>query len=70
MSDGLKILLGALGGAIATLLLASVLGRGGIMGSMMGGGLFGGLFALLFWVLVVAPVVALVVWVLGQTQRR
>ena len=53
MSDGLKILLGALGGAIVVLLFVSVLGGGGMMGSMgqmmsgsmMGGGLFGMLFA-------------------------
>ena len=52
MSDGLKILLGALGGAIVILLFVSVLGGGGMMGtmgqmmsgSMMGGGLFGMLF--------------------------
>jgi hypothetical protein len=36
MSDSLKILLGALGGAVLALLLVSVLGGGG----MMGGGLF------------------------------
>lgn len=62
MSDGWKVLLGALGGAIVALLLVSALGRGGMMG--------GGHFALLFWVLVIALVVALVVWILGQAQRR
>ena len=73
MSDGLKILLGALGGAIVVLLFVSVLGGGGMMGgmgSMMGGGLFGMLFALLFWVLVIALIAALVVWIVNQTQRR
>jgi hypothetical protein len=57
MSDGLKILLGALVGAIVVLLFGSILGGGsmmGSMGSMMGGGLFGMLFALLFWVALVA----------------
>ena len=74
MSDGLKILLGALGGAIVVLLFVSVLGGGGMMGtmgqmmsgSMMGGGLFG----MLFWVLVIALIAALVVWIVNQTQRR
>ena len=78
MSDGLKILLGAFGGAIAILLFVSVLGGGGMMGtmgqmmsgSMMGGGLLGMLFALLFWVLVIALIAALVVWIVNQTQRR
>jgi hypothetical protein len=73
MSDGLKILIGALIGAIVVLLLGSVLGGGGMMGgmgSMMGGGLFGMLFALVFWVLVIALIVALVVWIFNQTQRR
>jgi hypothetical protein len=70
MSDGLKVLLGALGGAVLVLLLISVLGRGGMMGamgSMMSGGM---LFALLFWALVIALIVALVIWVVGQTQRH
>jgi len=63
MSDGLKVLLGALGGAVLTLLLVggfSVGGMGyGMMGgSMMGGGLFGVLFALLFWVLLLGLVSA------------
>jgi hypothetical protein len=78
MSDGLKILLGALGGAIFILLLISVLGGGGMMGGMgsmmsggmMGGSLFGILFALLFWVLVIASIVGLVVWIVNQTQQR
>jgi hypothetical protein len=70
MSDGLKVLLGALGGAVLVLLFISVLGRGGMMGgmgSMMSGGM---LFALLFWALVTALIVALVIWVVGQTQRH
>jgi hypothetical protein len=66
MSDGLKILLGALGGAILVLLFVSALGGGG----MMGGGLFGMLFGLVFWVLVIALIIALVVWIVNQTQRR
>jgi uncharacterized membrane protein len=78
VSDGLKVLLGALGGAVLVLLLISVLGRGGMMGGMgsmmsggmMGGGLFGMLFALLFWALVIALIVALVIWVVGQTRRH
>jgi hypothetical protein len=70
VSDGLKVLLGALGGAVLVLLLISVLGRGGMMGgmgSMMSGGM---LFALLFWALVIALIVALVIWVVGQTRRH
>jgi uncharacterized membrane protein len=78
MSDGLKILLRGLGGAILVLLLISTLGRsgmtgqGGVMGQggMMGGGLLGMLFMLLFWVLVIALIVALVVWIVNQTQYR
>jgi uncharacterized membrane protein len=78
MSDGLKILLGALGGAIVVLLFVSVLGGGGMMGtmgqmmsgSMMGGGLFGMLFALLFWAVIVALLIALVLWIVNQTQQR
>jgi len=78
MSDGLKVLLGALGGAILVLLLTSVFGGAGMMGGMgqmmsggmMGGGLFGMLFGLLLWVLVIALIVALVVWIFNQVQRR
>jgi uncharacterized membrane protein len=78
MSDGLKVLLGALGGAVLVLLLVPVFGGGGMTGGMgsmmsggmMGGGLFGMLFALLFWVLIIALIVALVVWIFNQTQRR
>jgi uncharacterized membrane protein len=75
MSDGLKILLGTLGGAIVVLLFVSVFSGDGMMGSMMsgsmiGGGLFGMLFALLFWVLVIALIAALVVWIVNQTQQR
>ncbi|HJQ27783.1 MAG TPA: hypothetical protein VJ827_00460 [Rubrobacter sp.] len=40
MSEGLKVLLGALGGAILALLLAGGLSGGG-MGQMMGGGVIG-----------------------------
>ena len=78
MSDGLKILLGALGGAIVVLFFVSVLGGGGLMGtmgqmmsgSMMGGGLFGILFALLFWAVLVALLIAIVLWIVNQTQQR
>jgi uncharacterized membrane protein len=77
MNDGLKIVLGALGGAVLVLLFVSALGGGGMMGGMgsmmsggMMGGLFGMLFALLFWVLAIALIVALVVWIFNQTQRR
>jgi hypothetical protein len=77
MSDGLKVLLAALGGAVLVLLLISVLGGGTMRGmgsmmsaGMMGGGLFGMLFALLFWVLVITLIVALVVWIVKQTQHR
>jgi hypothetical protein len=74
MRDGVKILLGALGGAIVALLLLDSY-SGGMMGqmmsgSMMGGGAFGMLFALLFWVLIVALIVALAVWIFNQAQRR
>ena len=75
MNDSIKILLGALGGAIVTLLVVSVLGRGGMMGFMMSGGemgsgRIGGLFSPLFWGLVVALIVWLGVWVVNQAQRR
>ena len=78
MSDGLKVLLGVLGGAVLVLLFVSTLGGGGMMGGMgsmmsggmMGGGLFGILFILLSWVLVIALIVALVVWIFNQSQRR
>ena len=78
MSDGLKVLLGALAGAIIVLLFVSRLGGGGMMGTMgsmmsggmMGGGLFGMLFALLFWAVLVALLIALVVWIFNQTQQR
>ena len=82
MSDGLKILLGALGGAIPALLLAGGFSGSGIGydmmggmgqmmgGSMMGGGLFGLLFAGLFWLLLLALLVAVVVWIFNQAQRR
>jgi uncharacterized membrane protein len=78
MSDGLKILLGFLAGAIAVLLFVSTLGGGGMMGGMgsmmsggmMGGGLFSMLFALVFWVLIIVLIIALVVWIFNQTQRH
>jgi uncharacterized membrane protein len=78
MSDGLKILLGALGGAIIVLLFVSTFGGGGKMdgmgsmmsGSMMGDGLFGILFVLLFWAVLVVLLIALVLWIVNQTQQR
>ena len=78
MSDGLKILLGFLVGAIVVLLFVSTLGGRGMMGgmgsmmsgSMMSGGLFGMLSAFVFWVLVIALIIVLVVWIFNQTQRR
>ena len=78
MSDGSKILLGALVGAIVVLLFVSTLGGDGMMGgmgqmmggSMMGGGLLGMLFALLFWAALVALLIALVLWIVTQTQQR
>jgi len=66
MSDGLKVLLGALVGAIIVLLFVSRLGGGGMMGS----GLFGILFALLFWAVLVALLIAIVLWIVNQTQQR
>jgi hypothetical protein len=77
MSDGLKIVLGALGGAVLILLLIGGFAGSGMgysmmggMGQMMGGGLFGMLFAGLFWLLVLALLIAVVVWIFDQTQRR
>jgi hypothetical protein len=82
VSDNLKVLLGALGGTVLVLLLAGGFsgsgmgygmmgGMGWMMGGgMMGGGMFGALISLLFWALLLAPIVALVVWIIGQTQRR
>lgn len=76
MSDPIKILLGALGGAILALLLVGVFsgdgmsGMGQMMGgAMMGGGMFGMLFMLLFWVLVIALLVALIVFIVRQSRR-
>jgi hypothetical protein len=46
-------------------------GMGRMMGGgMMGGGLLGALFSLVTWVLLAALVFALVVWIIGQAQRR
>jgi hypothetical protein len=77
MNDGLKVLLGAVGGAVLTLLLVkglfgSAMGYGmmGGMGQMMGGGLFGALVSLFFWVLFAALAFALVAWIIGRTHRR
>ena len=77
MNDSFKVFLGALGGAVLTLLLVAVFSSGGMggMGSMMaggevGGGMFGALFMLLFWVLGIALLVALIAWIVGQSRRR
>ena len=69
MSERLKILVGALGGAILALLFVRSLSGSGLGYSMMGGGLFSPLLVLLFWVLVVSPVAVLVVWIVMQVQR-
>jgi uncharacterized membrane protein len=76
MSDGVKILLAALGGAIVALLLAGGFSDGGMggmgqmmSGGMMGGNLFGMLFGFLFWALIVALLVVLVVWIFEQVRR-
>jgi hypothetical protein len=70
MSEMLKVLLGALGGAILALLLVGSLSGGGMGYSKMGGGLFSPLFVLLFWALIVTLVAVLVVWIVTQVQRR
>ena len=67
MSEWLKILLGALGGAVFALLLLRGLSGIGMGYGMMGGGLFGVLSVVLLWVLVV---VGLVVWIVARVQRR
>jgi hypothetical protein len=78
MSDGLKVLLGALGGALLVLLLVGGFSGGGGMGygimggmgHMMSGGMIGILFMLLFWGLLIALSVLVVIWIVGQSQRR
>ena len=83
MSDGLKILLCALGRALVVLLLVAGFSGGGGMGygmmgglgsmmsgGMMGAGIIGILFMLLFWGLLIALIVVVVVWIVGQSQRR
>ena len=83
MSDGLKVLLGALGGALLVLLLVGGFsgvggmgygmmgGMGNMMsGGMMGSGMIGALLMLLFWGLLIALIVVVVVWIVGQSQRR
>jgi len=37
---------------------------------MMGGGMIGALFMLLFWGLLIALIAVLIVWIVGQSQRR
>jgi len=83
MSGGLKVLLVALGGAVLVLLLVGGFSGGGGMGygmmggmghmmsgGMMGGGMIGALFMLLFWGPLIALSVVVVVWIVGQSQRR
>jgi uncharacterized membrane protein len=71
MSDGIKVLLGAVVGALLTLLLVGVFSGGGMMsGGMMAGGMIGMSLMLLFWVLVLALIVAAVVWVVNQAWRH
>ncbi len=83
MSDGIKVLLGALVGVLLTLLLVGVFSGGGMMagmgqmmgggmmsGGMMAGGLLGMFLMLLFWVLVLTLLAALVVWVVNQARRH
>ncbi len=70
MSDGIKVLLGAVVGALLTLLLVGVFSGGGMMsGGMMGGGMIGMSLMLFFWILVLALIVAAVVWVVNQARR-
>jgi hypothetical protein len=80
MGDGIKVLAGALVGAFLVLLLVGPFSGGGMMGgmgpmiggagSMVGGGVLGMLFGAVFWVAVAALIFALVVWIVGQIQRR
>ena len=79
MRNGLKTLLGALGGVILALLSVgglsaniqslSVVERV-MAGGTMGGGVLGMLAGLLFWALVVALVVGLVTWLVTQARHR
>ena len=69
MGDGIKVLVGALVGALAVLLLVGTFSGGG-MGSMMGGGVFGMFLGLVFWVAGLALIAALVVWMVREMQRR
>lgn len=73
MGDGIKVLVGALVGALFVLLLVGTFSGGGMMGGtgqMMGGGVLRMLFGLVLWVGVLALIVALVVWIVRQIQRR
>jgi uncharacterized membrane protein len=70
MSDGLKVILGALGGVVLILLLIGGFSDSGMGYDMMGGGLFGMLVALLFWLLLLDLLIAVMVWILDQTQHR
>ena len=79
MRNGLKTLLGALGGVILALLAVgglsantqslSVIERV-MAGGTMGGGVLGMLAGLLFWALVVALVAGLVAWLVTQDRHR
>ena len=82
MSDGLKLVIGAVVVALVVLLLVggfsgSVMGYGmmGGMGQLLGGSMIDGgflvmLVALVFWLLILALLVAVVVWIFNQTQRH
>lgn len=73
MNDYLKVLLGAVGGAVLELLLVAAFRGGtgyGMMGPMMGGGLFGALFALLLLALLAALLVASIVYILTTMRGR
>jgi uncharacterized membrane protein len=72
MSDGSKVALGAVVGALVVLLLFGGFsdGMGHMMGgSMMGGGILGMLVSVVFWLLLLVLLVAAVVWFLGGTRR-
>ncbi|QIN84740.1 hypothetical protein GBA63_20380 [Rubrobacter tropicus] len=70
MSDYLKVLLGAAGGALLALLLVGLFQNATGYGMMGGGMMGGGLFALLLWAALAALLVAAVVYVFTTLHRR
>lgn len=72
--NGLKTLLGALGGVILALLAVRSLFADtqtyGLLERVMGGGVLGMLVGLRFWALIVALVAGVVVWLVTQTRDR